>query len=130
MRSILRWSGIILLMFAAAPTFGQLDMRRDLRDKFEAELKKINNDFEGVFGAEFVDLSDGQRVSINADGVFPTASAIKVPILIELFRQAEQKPGLLRQQRPFAPDERTGRSGMGRLLGPTSSLSLEDVASS
>lgn len=128
MKSILRWFLVPVLTLATTPLLAQVDMQRDLRNKFEAELKKINDNFEGIFGAEFVDLSSGQKISINADNVMPTASAIKVPILIELFRQADQKPGLLREQRPFSPNEATGRSGMGRLLGPTSSLSLEDIA--
>ena len=126
----MRWiSGIVLILLMSSPGFAQaVDMKRDLRNKFESELKKINDDFEGVFAAEFVDLTDGQKISLNADTVMPTASAIKVPILIELFRQAEQKPGLLRQQRPWNPDERTGRGGFSRMLSSGSSLSLEDIA--
>lgn len=128
MQSIFRWSALIVLVFFSTNAFAQLDMRRELRNKFETELKKINDDFEGVFGAQFVDLSDNQKISLNADGVFPTASAIKVTILLELFRQADQKPDLLKQQRPFTANAQTANSGMARLLSAGSLISVEDVA--
>src|SRR6185503_2253301 len=100
----------------------------DVRRKFELELAKIDAGFEGVFGAQFVDLNTGETISINADNVTATASAIKVAILIELFRQADAKPGLLKEQRPFTANEATARSGMARLISPGSSLALEDIA--
>ncbi len=113
---------------AALPAFGQVDLRSDLRSKFEADLKRINDEFQGVMGVQFVDLTDGQKIGLNAATVFPTASAIKVAILVELFRRADQTPGLLQQQRSFAANERTANSGMARLIGAGSSLALEDVA--
>src|SRR5438067_7097687 len=128
MRSLFRWLSVAALAIvaqgpvqaASAPAQPQGDMRHDLRTKFEAEIKKINDDFPGAFGAVFIDLTDNDRIMINADRVMPTASTIKVSILIELFRQAEQKPGLLMQQRPFKADEATGRGGMARLISANS----------
>lgn len=119
---------LLAMLLVAADASAQVDMRRELRVKFESELQKINTGFDGVFGAQFVDLTDGHKVSLNADGVFPTASTIKVPVLIELFRQAEQKAGLLKEQRPFKPSRETAESGMARLIGETSSLAIEDIA--
>ena len=85
-------SAIAALALISTNVYAQTDMRVELRKKFEAELQKLNDSFDGAFGAQFVDLTDGQKISINAENIFPTASTIKVPILIELFRQADQKP--------------------------------------
>jgi beta-lactamase class A len=52
----------------------------------------------------------------------------QVAVLIELFRQAEAKPGLLAQQRPFTATEHTAGNGMARLIGSGSSLALQDMA--
>lgn len=122
-------SGVMgALLSAAAPALASESTHHaDLRAKFEAELAAIDADFEGTFGARFVDLTTGEAVSLNADRVFPTASTIKVPILVELFRQAESRPGLLAQQRPFAVNG-AAEGGMARLISPGSSLSLEDIA--
>jgi beta-lactamase class A len=104
------------------------DLRADLRAKFEARLKTINDNFEGVFGASFIDLTDGRQINFNADAVMPTASAIKVAVLAELLHQADARPGMLKKQLPFAPSENTSNTGMAQLIGPGSLLSLEDLA--
>jgi len=89
----LRWAGTAALMLFGSTVLAQVNLQEELRNKFETELKRVNDNFHGVLGAQFVDLTDGRKISLNADGVFPTASTIKVPILLELFRQAELKPG-------------------------------------
>jgi beta-lactamase class A len=128
----MRWmtacSTMLALALSTSPLVAQEDLQDEVRRKFELELAKIDDAFEGTFGAQFVDLETGAKISHNADYVTPTASAIKVTILIELFRQAEAKPGLLAEQRPFSADQNTARSGMARLISPGSSLSLEDIA--
>ena len=128
MRRMAAWFGIIALTVGTAPLFGQEDLQDEVRRKFEMALSKIDDDFEGTFGAQFVDLNTGEKIGHNADYVTATASAIKVAILMELFRQAEKKPGLLAEQRPFRANEATSRSGMARLISAGSSLSLEDIA--
>jgi len=103
-------------------------MRAELRGKLEAQLKSIDESFHGVFGAELIDLTDGQRMGRHADWVFPTASTIKVAILVELFRQAERKPGLLKKQRAFVSSAQTADDGLARLIGPGSELAVGDLA--
>jgi beta-lactamase class A len=117
--------GFLAAFARAAP---DADLRADLRGKFEARLKAIDDNFEGVFGASFIDLTDGHTINVNADAVMPTASAIKVAVLAELLRQADTKPGMLKKQVAFVPSENTSTGGMARLIGPGSSLSLEDLA--
>ena len=127
MQRLTTWSAVLALTLGAAPLSAQEeDLRGDVRRKFEVELAKIDDAFEGTFGAQFVDLETGETISHNADYVTPTASAIKVAVLVELFRQADKKPGLLTEQRPFAPA--AGGGGTSRLIGPGSSLALEDIA--
>jgi beta-lactamase class A len=132
--SVMAWAAVSAFASAAAvdhsdsDSSAELSLRAEVKEKFETKLKRMDATFDGVLGAEFVDLTDGQVVALNAGSVFPTASTIKVAILIELFRQAEAKPGLLTQQRPFTATERTTGSGMARLIGSGSSLALQDIA--
>ena len=44
----------------------------------------------GSAGAEVLDLSTGLRVSYNASRPMPAASTIKVPVMVEVFRQLEK----------------------------------------
>lgn len=43
-----------------------------------------------IVGLSYVDLSSGDSVHINADDSFHAASTMKVPVMIELFRQADR----------------------------------------
>jgi beta-lactamase class A len=121
-------AAVSALASASAVEHSDIDLRAQVREKFETKLKSIDATFDGVLGAEFVDLTDGRVVALNAGSVFPTASTIKVAVLIEIFRQSEAKPGLLTQQRAFTATEHTAGSGMARLIGSGSSLALQDIA--
>src|SRR5215216_2312475 len=78
---------------------GQAAHREILRAKFTRDLQRVADNYSGVLGVASVDLRDSTSqalVGVNKDMVFPQASAIKIPILIELYRRAEAEPGLLR----------------------------------
>lgn len=128
MKAILGLAALTLAFGAPARAQVQTDAHQDLRAKFESRLAEINTDFEGVFAAVFVDLTDNSTVRFNPDMVLATASTIKVPILIELFRREDAKPGYVKEQRPHAVSGGFGASGMARLIGKDSALSLEDTA--
>jgi beta-lactamase class A len=100
-----------------------------LRDKLHAELSVIVDGYEGVAGVHVVDLTSGDRFALGDQLVFPQASAIKVPILLELFRRAETDPGILRRRVEVTDEVRTGGSGVLQVLTDGgSALSLEDHA--
>jgi beta-lactamase class A len=121
-------SGVILVTCKASVT-SQTDHREILRARFQATLEALVEDYEGVAGVHVVDLTDGTRFAVRDDFVFPQASAIKVPILIELFRRAETEPGLLSRRVEMTDAVRTGGSGVLRhLTDGGSALSLEDHA--
>lgn len=128
MKHIFVAAALSLAMTAPALAQTQTDPHKDLRAKFETKLGEINKGFEGAFGAVFIDLTDNAIVQVNPNMVLATASTIKVPILIELFRREDAKPGFLKEQRPHALSGGFGNSGMARLIGKDSSLSLEDTA--
>ena len=100
-----------------------------LREKFRTDLESIIFAYEGVAGLHIVDLTSGDRWGIRDDLLFPQASAIKVPILLELFRRAESEPALLRRRVEMTDAIRTGGSGvLDVLTDGGSALSLEDYA--
>ncbi|TVP43860.1 MAG: serine hydrolase [Gemmatimonadales bacterium] len=108
---------------------GQAEHREILRGQFQATLEGLVAGYEGVAGVHVVDLTDGTSFAVRDDFVFPQASAIKVPILIELFRRAESEPGLLSRRVEMTDAVRTGGSGVLRYLTDGgSALSLEDHA--
>ena len=50
--------------------------------KLQQQLQKVTNGFKGDVGIYVKDLHTGKIASIHADSIFPTASMVKVPILI------------------------------------------------
>ncbi len=100
-----------------------------LAEKLQAELEEIAWGFDGVAGIHVVDLTDDRHFDVDGDLVFPQASAIKISILLELFRKAESEPGLLRRRVDMTDAVRTLGSGvLFHLTDGGSSLSLEDYA--
>lgn len=80
-------------------TAGEKKMDEVLKTKIEDILKR----FDGDAGVYVRNLKTGQSVAIRADELFPTASMVKVPILISIFAKIEA--GELNYLDKFAYDE-------------------------
>src|SRR5215831_4193399 len=61
--------------------------------KLETRVGEIATQLDGVMGVAILDLTDGRILLRNADRVFPTASSIKIAILLELYRQDQEARG-------------------------------------
>jgi beta-lactamase class A len=100
-----------------------------LRDQLQDELESLVAGFHGVAGVQVVDLATGDAFGVHDDLVFPQGSAIKIPILLELFRRAQDDLALLSRRVELTADLRTGGSGvLQNLTDAGSALSLEDLA--
>src|SRR5438045_2161683 len=58
--------------------------------KLETRVAETADRMDGVVGVAILDLTDGRALLHNADRVFPTASSIKIAILLELYRQDQE----------------------------------------
>jgi beta-lactamase class A len=86
---------IALVLAVCSNIFGQqkheADSAGDLMwKKLDSFVGEIVARFDGVMGVAIVDLTDGRTISRNADRVFPTASSIKIAILLELYHQEQE----------------------------------------
>jgi beta-lactamase class A len=118
-----------LATLATEPVLAQPPHREILRSKLEKQLRQISDSFPGAMSIQFIDLTDGTRVGVNEQLVFPQGSSIKIPILIELLRQAETRPAILRERQRVTPATRTAGSGViGGFADGSSELSNEDLA--
>jgi beta-lactamase class A len=116
-------------LLIAADSFAQETHLDILRGKFRMQLEEIVESYEGVAGVHVLDLTTGDRFAANDELVFPQASAIKIPILLEFFRRAETDAGILSKRVEMNDEVRTGGSGVRQHLSDGgSTLSLEDYA--
>jgi beta-lactamase class A len=121
---------ILLASSAVADTLGaQPAQRAILAEKLRVDLRRIADETRGVVGAQVIDLATGERIGVNDTLTFPQGSTIKVPLLIELYRQDGIGELKLATRVPVRQADRTGGSGLLLNLGDgTSELSLGDLA--
>ncbi|HEV8611629.1 MAG TPA: serine hydrolase [Thermoanaerobaculia bacterium] len=53
----------------------------------QTELEKVVREFPGTIGIAATNLGTGETIAVNADVRFPTASLIKVAVMVELYHQ-------------------------------------------
>ena len=58
--------------------------------KLYAKVSALLNGFNGDVGVYIKSLTTNKTVAINADTVFPTASIVKIPILIGILDKIEK----------------------------------------
>ena len=58
--------------------------------KLESSILDVDRNLDGVMGVAILDLTDGHKYLLHANDVFPQASSIKICVLAELYRQAQQ----------------------------------------
>lgn len=84
--------------------------------KLCARLKEVSEYYYGVMGIAIKDLMNGESFMINGDEFFPVASTIKVPILIEFFKQVEEGKLNPTQTLRYEETQRVGGSGIMKAL--------------
>lgn len=103
-------------------------LQGDLRGQMTRRIDDIGRNLDGVVGYAIVDLTSGEQVAARlAHEQFPTASAIKVPILYELLKRADEGSLTLDAAKPLERSQVVGGSGVLQHL-TTPSLSLRDFA--
>jgi len=126
--SRLKVPGAFLLFAAAASSGAQTPpLASELRGKFEKRVQEISARVDGVVGYAIVDLTTGERIGHLEHETFPTASAIKLAIVYELFKQAGE--GKVRLDEMVTLDRRQAVGGTGVLVEMgTPTLSIHDYA--
>lgn len=123
---------LLALLVAAAPLRAQANPPAPWTDTaLAARLDSLTHGFRGFVGIYVRHLPSGAAVAINADSVFPTASMIKVPILLTLFDQVERGRLDLEARIPY-PDTLTYRyveaTDVVGYMVPGDTLPLREVA--
>jgi len=99
--------------------------------KLEAQLENVAERLNGVMGYAVKDLSSGETFLRLPDAVFPQASSIKLTILLELMRQAQEGRVSLEEKHILRRSEMTvgDTEPILTMLGDgTVTLSLRDLA--
>ncbi|PYT41312.1 MAG: serine hydrolase [Acidobacteria bacterium] len=126
-----------VIIWAPMPVFAQQspqekapqDKEQVLWEKLEATINGVDRNLEGVLGVAILDLTTGQKYFLHADEVLPTASSIKIAVLAELYRQAQQGKIKLGDLYTLQSSDLAGGSGIAGALTPgVTRLTIRDVA--
>src|SRR6266481_4461468 len=97
--------------------------------KLEKSILDIDRGLDGVMGVAIVDLTDGHKYLLHANDIFPQASSIKICVLAELYRQAQQgKLKLTDLYTVNAADLVQDSDIMGGLTPGVTKITLRDLA--
>jgi len=107
--------------------FAQLSPRDLLKQKAEKDLQTIMASSPSLSGMMAIDLVSGESLSYNEDVVFTQASAIKIPILMEVYKQAFEKKFNLSDIKPLLPSNTVAGSGILNIMVDPVNLSIRNL---
>ena len=120
-------AALVLLAVSAASGGAAADKESALLDKLRARIEAVDRGLDGVLGVAVKDLKSGVVIAVRPDELFPQASSIKLAVLYELFRQAEEgRVDMAETTRPGLP--RVGGGGVLQVLGDRVSVTWRDLA--
>jgi beta-lactamase class A len=96
-------------------------------DRLRTNIEQITKSVDTTWGIYIRCLDTNEEVALNADRVMDTMSVIKVPLMVEAFRQIEAGKFALDDRYSLrTPDKRLG-TGILRSLDDGASLTIKDL---
>lgn len=114
-------------LLAAAPAAAAPPLHADTVE-LRQELERIAAAHAGVAGVSMRNLETGASVSIRGHETFPSASLIKVGVLVTLLDEVEQGRIRLDERSTMIERDRVGGSGILKHMASGTTLTLEDLA--
>ena len=113
----------------AGPSAVTQEKQKVLWRKLEASIHDLDQHLDGVMGVGIEDLTTGDQFLLHENEVFAQASSIKIAVLAELYRQAQQgKLKLTDLYTVQASDLVADSNIMGGLTPGITRLTLRDLA--
>lgn len=120
---------VVITLMVTGKASAQAAHRDILAQGFQATLERIAGETNGVMGIAAIDLVTGTRHGVNDTLVFPQGSAIKIAILVELYRRIDSGALDPAARVTITRADQVGGSGVIQSFGDgQSALSLHDLA--
>lgn len=106
-----------------------LDMQTTpARQDLDAEIRRIASAHSGKVTFALTDLTSGEHFTLDEDDVMPTASLIKVPVLVALYRAVREGALGLSDRVHYTESHRCLGSGVLSRMTPGVEMSVRDAA--
>lgn len=114
---------VLIIIFTCQNTFSQYHTDKKLENK----LRVLIDSFHGIAGIYVRNLKTGKEAAINADTIFPTASIVKLPILIGIFNKIQKGVFTYHQPMLYLDSMAHGGSGLMQYFKDSSKTDLSNV---
>jgi len=95
----------------------------------ENELRYLSTKFSSIHPGIYVyDIDNGDYAGINSDEIFATASIIKLPVLVQLFKSVEAGQLTLNEKMSLSEYFRTEGSGELQFKAANSTYTIDELA--
>lgn len=94
----------------------------------ERELRRIGATYSGTWTAALTDVVTGEHIAVDEDAMMPTASLIKVPILVSLYAAVDRGALRLGDLTTYEEVHKCGGSGVLQHLTPGARMTVRDAA--
>ena len=118
---------MLIVGLAAAPAAAQTRPPADTAG-LRRSIEQITRGYQGVVGVSVRNLATGESLSIRGGETFPTASLIKVAVLVALLDEVEKERIALDDPLTMIARDQVGGSGVLQHLHSGLQLTVEDAA--
>jgi len=95
--------------------------------KLESSISVLTESFHGDVGIYIQNLQSGATVEINADTIYPTASIVKIPILLGIFDKIEKEELHYREPLIYRDSIKYGGSGIMQFFKDSTQTDLSTL---
>jgi beta-lactamase class A len=95
--------------------------------RLRANIERIANSVNAKWGIYIKCIETGDEIAINADDVMDTMSVIKIPLMVEAFRQIEEGKFALTDRVALKDADKRPGTGIMRSLDAGASFTIKDV---
>ncbi len=115
---------ILIAISCVAVNFAQ---QIEIDSTLEQKLKELTESFKGDVGVYVKNLKTGKEAGINTDTIFPTASIVKVPILVKIFDKIENGELSYKDTLVYSEDRIYGGSGLMQFYKDSTNTDLRTL---
>lgn len=95
--------------------------------RLESNIRQITRSLNADWGVYIKCIETGEEIAIDADRQMDTMSVIKIPLMVEAFRQIEAGKFALTDRIPITEQAKRPGTGVIRSLDPGAQLTIKDL---
>lgn len=121
------WSAILLLFSSISVNAFQSAPPPTPLSRLQTNIERITKSVNATWSIYIKCLETNEEISINADAQMDTMSVIKIPLMVEVFRQIEEKKFALTDRITLQDADKLPGTGIIRSLDAGATLTIKDL---